>query len=135
MATVISTTFKLRRGQSSLWESKNPVLAEGEPGFALDTKVLKIGDGTTAWNDLNAISGSDISLSPDGLSLAYNNKGDICVIGFEAALANQIPIKGENGSIVWMSLSPVALSGDIADLTQRETIKFYCGSATDLVEE
>ena len=56
MATTIQTTFKLRRGKLNEWESKNPVLAEGEPGFALDAKVLKIGDGITAWNDLEFYS-------------------------------------------------------------------------------
>ena len=30
----------------------NPVLSAGEPGFELDTGKLKIGDGSTYWNDL-----------------------------------------------------------------------------------
>jgi hypothetical protein len=32
--------------------SANPVLADGELGYASDTKILKMGDGATAWNDL-----------------------------------------------------------------------------------
>ena len=135
MATVITTTFKLRRGQSSLWESKNPILAEGEPGYALDTKTLKIGDGVKTWNELDAISGASISISPDGKSLAYDKAGDLCVIGIESAQVGQIPMRNKNGGISWMSLSPVAISGAIDDLTQRETIRIYCGSASDLVEE
>ena len=133
--TVISTTFKLRRGQSALWESKNPVLAEGEPGFALDTRTLKIGDGKSTWNELSAISGEAISISPDGKSLAYNQEGNLCVVGIESAQVGQIPMRDEVGGIVWMSLSPVAISGAIDDLTQRKTIRLYCGSASDLVEE
>lgn len=43
------TTFKFRRGQSSAWEAKNPILAAGEPGYELDTRLFKIGDGTTRW--------------------------------------------------------------------------------------
>lgn len=62
MATeVIRTTFQLKRGLANAWEKANPVLAPGEPGWALDTYVLKIGDGVTAWNDLSAISGTAIS--------------------------------------------------------------------------
>ena len=38
----------------------NPVLASGEPGYAIDTKTLKIGDGVTAWNSLSTISGIGI---------------------------------------------------------------------------
>lgn len=49
---VIKTTFKLRRGLSKEWETKNPVLAEGEPGWAIDIKVLKIGDGIHPWSEL-----------------------------------------------------------------------------------
>jgi hypothetical protein len=66
MATVVKTTFKLRRALTSEWASKNPILAVGEPGFALDTNQLKIGDGINAWNSLPYINNSDISLSPDG---------------------------------------------------------------------
>lgn len=49
MATV---TIQLRRGNASVWEKNNPVLARGEPGFVIDENRLKIGDGETAWNDL-----------------------------------------------------------------------------------
>ena len=61
MATeVISTTFQLKRGLASAWERANPILAPGEPGWTLDTHVLKIGDGVTPWNGLDSISGAEI---------------------------------------------------------------------------
>lgn len=52
MATVISTTFKLKRGTAARWKELNYILSAGEPGFEIDTYRLKIGDGETAWNDL-----------------------------------------------------------------------------------
>ena len=52
MATVINTTFKLKRGLEARWLELNPVLAQGEPGYVLDLNRLKIGDGLTAWKDL-----------------------------------------------------------------------------------
>ena len=58
---VITTTFQFKRGLSSAWERANPILAPGEPGWTLDTHVLKIGDGITPWNSLQAISGAEIS--------------------------------------------------------------------------
>lgn len=62
MATeVIRTTFQLKRGLASAWEKANPILAAGEPGWTLDTHVLKIGDGILPWNDLNPISGAAIA--------------------------------------------------------------------------
>ena len=48
----IETIFKLKRGKLVDWENKNPVLAQGEPGYVLDTNQLKIGDGQTPWKDL-----------------------------------------------------------------------------------
>ena len=62
MATqVISTTFQFKRGLAAAWERANPILTPGEPGWTLDTHVLKIGDGITPWNDLVPISGVEIS--------------------------------------------------------------------------
>lgn len=61
MATeVISTTFQLKRGLASAWERANPILAPGEPGWTLDTHVLKIGDGVTPWNGLDSVSGAEV---------------------------------------------------------------------------
>lgn len=59
MAETYRTTLKLRRGFAEVWERNNPVLQEGEPGYALDTKVLKIGDGVTPWLELKGIDSSD----------------------------------------------------------------------------
>lgn len=45
--------LQLRRDTESNWVSNNPVLALGELGYATDTDVLKIGDGSTSWNSLD----------------------------------------------------------------------------------
>jgi hypothetical protein len=45
--------LQLRRDTTTNWSSVNPILAEGELGFDTDTGQLKLGDGTTAWNDLD----------------------------------------------------------------------------------
>ena len=61
MATeVVSTTFQFKRGLANAWERANPILAPGEPGWTLDTHVLKIGDGITPWKSLTAVSGVEI---------------------------------------------------------------------------
>lgn len=53
------STIKMRRGTAAQWALANPVLAAGEPGFETDTKVLKFGDGVTAWLSLSvALSGT-----------------------------------------------------------------------------
>lgn len=62
MATqILRTQFQLKRGLAEAWERNNPILAPGEPGWTLDTHVLKVGDGKTDWKNLEPISGVDIS--------------------------------------------------------------------------
>lgn len=62
MATqVLNTRFQLKRGLAEAWNRNNPVLAAGEPGWTLDTHILKIGDGVTAWKDLEPVGGVEIS--------------------------------------------------------------------------
>ena len=40
---------------SAEWESQNPVLGAGKFGYDTTNKITKIGDGTTAWADLNIV--------------------------------------------------------------------------------
>ena len=56
MAKVVSTTFKLRRDKSNIWQENNPILGEGEPGFEIDTGKLKIGNGVDNCNTLKYIN-------------------------------------------------------------------------------
>jgi hypothetical protein len=53
MAT-FSKRIQLRNDTPSNWTTANPVLLAGEVGIETDSarNRIKIGDGTTAWNDL-----------------------------------------------------------------------------------
>jgi hypothetical protein len=48
----VQTVLAPRRGTASGWSSVNPILASGEMGLETDTKKIKFGDGTSAWNSL-----------------------------------------------------------------------------------
>ena len=52
--------LKLRRDTASRWTAVNPVLAEGEPGFELDSGKIKIGDGVTAWNEMGYLRSTEM---------------------------------------------------------------------------
>ena len=60
----MSDLIQLRRDTAANWAVVNPVLAAGEPGYALDTGVLKLGDGTSAWASLDPISGGGSGSPP-----------------------------------------------------------------------
>lgn len=53
--------FQLRRDTSANWSSENPILAQGEPGIDLTLDRMKIGDGVTAWDDLDFIDDASIA--------------------------------------------------------------------------
>lgn len=55
----VAYSIQLRRDTSANWNSVNPILLPGEPGFETDTGKLKIGDGTNPWNALEYVSGEE----------------------------------------------------------------------------
>lgn len=111
MAQVIKTTFKFRRNLASYWAEKNPVLAEGEPCFELDTGKLKIGNGTTAYNDLPYINSTTTVINGDDISIVVNNNV-ITLKGFDEATAKSVPRKN-NGALEWVEM---LTKGEIEDM-------------------
>ena len=59
----MAVKIQLRRDTASNWSTNNPVLAEGEIGIEIDTTLMKVGDGTTAWNDLPYMNDLGIKLT------------------------------------------------------------------------
>lgn len=48
----MATKYQVRRDTSGNWTSVNPILAQGEMGWEMDTLKMKIGDGTSNWSSL-----------------------------------------------------------------------------------
>lgn len=63
--TVIKSVFQFRRATTEEWESVNPILRVGEPGYDITAKKHKIGDGVTAWNNLPYQEGSGVAQDID----------------------------------------------------------------------
>lgn len=89
----MSVTIKFRRGNSAEWTSNgNVILASGEPGYELDTGRLKIGNGTTTWNNLQyaaivptgflAGSGVSLNLAANGAYLTINSSGGATISNY-----------------------------------------------------
>lgn len=55
------TRIQLRRDTAANWVAKNPIPAQGEPCYETDTRKLKIGDGSTKYNNLSYIEGGGSS--------------------------------------------------------------------------
>ena len=78
MAQIIQTTFQFKRGDAEKWNELNPILAEGEPGFELDTGKFKIGNGINTWKEL-----------------PYKGEGNIV----NAQTRNEFPVQGNENVI------------------------------------
>jgi hypothetical protein len=48
--------IQVRRDPDATWTTNNPILAEGELGFAIDTNGLKCGDGVHHWSELDPVN-------------------------------------------------------------------------------
>jgi len=72
--------IQVRRDAEANWVSAqaaalpNAILAQGEFGYAIDTKILKVGDGSTLWGDLPAVTAGTLSTS---LSTTLGGTGSI----------------------------------------------------------
>jgi hypothetical protein len=48
----MAVQIQSRNDTAANWVSANPILAQGEIGIERDTRLIKLGDGITRWNDL-----------------------------------------------------------------------------------
>ena len=54
--------IQIRRDVKVNWEQENPILLQGEVGFDMTNKNLKIGDGIKPWNELEYLT-TEVDLS------------------------------------------------------------------------
>ena len=54
---ILDSQIQSRNDTAANWSSVNPVLLKGEIGIEIDTRKMKVGDGTSAWNTISASFG------------------------------------------------------------------------------
>ena len=118
MAKIFKTTFKVRRGLAEIWTQYGDkvILAEGEPGYELDTHKLKIGDGKKNWNEL--------PLSENLNLIMFRGEKNGVTYGYELAKEAHIP-KIENGYYIFEDRSSESKdSTDDKELFNRYSFNF-----------
>ena len=90
----MTTRIKLRRDTAANWVSNNPILALGETGFETDTRMMKLGDGATNWNNLK-----------------YAVTGDMRITGTEIASDTAINFSSHSGTRKNWALTVNAMAG------------------------
>lgn len=97
LENTVKVTLKIRNDTASNWSSNNPILQLGELGLENDTSLLKVGDGSTAWNSLSYINKIDLQALVTGNTTAGNliataADGALIDSGIAAASVGVIPV-------------------------------------------
>lgn len=125
--SILKMTIQLRRDTTANWEANKHIIpAAGEPCYDLELKTLRIGDGTTAYENLPSIGGFEV----DGTSLVFED-GVLKLLGFDAAEIGAQPRKKDDGTIEWVVPSTETVDGlrtavaglqsDVKDLQEADT--------------
>jgi hypothetical protein len=92
------TVIKLRRSTTSQWETTNPVLASGEPGFDTTLNKMKVGNGSSTWTALGYASGGggitvseNPPTSPELGDLWFNSSNAITYIYYDSFWVDLVP--------------------------------------------
>ena len=94
-AKTMKTTIQLRRDTTANWlANKDVVPAEGEPCYDLELGILKVGDGTTTYENLPEISGSG-ALTTHYEGVRGDGETDAEVITRVLAAANAEAVQGD----------------------------------------
>lgn len=124
MANTIKMTIMFRRDTAANWEQYGHLIpAAGEPCFVIDKNILKIGDGTTPFRDLEPINGVKFELAADGKSLVLEDN-ILKLMGFDDAAVGAQPRKNADGKIEWVVPSTETVDGlqsAVADLQSDVT--------------
>ena len=90
----------MRRASAAVWESENPILNVGEPGYDMTNHAIKIGDGTSTWNQL----GYENALSIRSKTSSTNCLDDLVLMDFGDEDA--IPVSAMEASVLDNSSYP-----------------------------
>jgi hypothetical protein len=66
----MASKIQLRRDTAANWTSINPILSQGEPGYEIDSRKIKYGNGSSVWNDLPYFKGDTGNLSLDEYTIS-----------------------------------------------------------------
>lgn len=131
----ISTRHKQKYDTSTNWSTNNIVLLAGEIGIESDTNKFKVGNGTSAWNELDYAGGSEIPLYS---TTGQNTDGAMTQKAVTDAIPTTLADLNEDSShrtvtdaekTTWNNKSN--FSGDYDDLTNKPTIPTLTSQLTN----
>jgi hypothetical protein len=95
-----------RRGTATQWATSNTILGVGEVGFAYDTNVVKVGNGSTPWNSLPSIDGkSAYEIAVSNGFVGTESAWLLSLVGAPGDISSRLSLSG--GTLT----GPLTLSG------------------------
>ena len=120
----MATRMQQRRGTATQWTTANPVLGAGEIGFETNTGKFKIGDGSTAWTNLEYFITIDDSILSivDGAPAALNTLNELAAAlgddaNYATTVTNALAAKAPTASPTFtgnVSLPSTTTIGDVS---------------------
>lgn len=142
--TTVNVRLQLRADTAANWTAANPTLLANEVGLETDTKKLKVGNGSSAWNSLayfpSIVSGGtvlgNLEIGTTGTLTFEGSTAD----GFETTLAvtnptadRTITLPNQSGTVV-VSGNASIVDADIAANAEIAVSKLADGSARQLLQ-
>jgi hypothetical protein len=114
--------IRQRRDSASAWTSANPILHSGQLGFELDTRKLKIGNGTDTWNNLPYV-GTPL----DATYLVKDANGDLTA---ERVVGNSTSVTANWDTAGAVSFERAAFTGDVTAAANSNTLTIANSAVT-----
>ena len=130
----MATRIKLRRDTAANWLESNPILAQGETGFETDTRMMKLGDGSTRWAKLKyavtgdmRITGTTIASDSDIKFSSHSGTRENWALTVNALSSPTDPINGWTDAVAYDSQGNAFVAGWYQD-QQLTTSAKYSGA-------
>ena len=121
----MTVQIQIRRDTTANWQTSNPVLDLGEPGYDTTAHIMKVGDGVTPWTELEAFVPAD-QLADVATSGSYNDLSDKPTIPVVTPQVQSSWIQTNPAAASFIANKPtlatVATSGSYNDLSDKPTI-------------
>jgi hypothetical protein len=142
--TTVQVQIQLRADTAANWASENPTLLANEVGLETDTKKIKVGNGSTAWNSLayfpSIVTGGtvlgNLEIGTTGTLTFEGSTAD----GFETTLAvtdptadRTITLPDQSGTVVVTGNASI-VDADIAANAEIAVSKLADGAARQLLQ-
>ena len=142
--TTVNVRLQLRADTAANWAAANPTLLANEVGLETDTKKLKVGNGSTAWNSLayfpSIVTGGtvlgNLEIGTTGTLTFEGSTAD----GFETTLGvinptadRTINLPNQSGTVI-VSGNATIVDADIAANAEIAVSKLADGAARQLLQ-